>query len=307
MSDKINSVNTQIQQTAKPILLINGLSGAGMSTALQVFEDLNFFTANGLPPTLIKEFSDLAKKPDMQHFRGLALGLDMRREKSSALLQELIPALDAMRKDGQNITIIFIEASNDSIIKRYMTTRRPHPLEIEGFTLESSIIKERILLEPVKQHANIIIDTSNYSLHDLRRFLQRKFNKVKENTSAMHINLISFGFKYGVPKEADMVFDVRFLPNPYFSDELRPYSGQDQNIVDYVFAEKSSLDFRDKLLEYLQFTLPYFDSEGRYRVCIAIGCTGGRHRSVAMTEFMSKALNQSGYAVTLEHRHLNLD
>jgi len=306
-TDEAINTNAQTPCTSKPILIVSGLSGAGMSTALQVFEDLNFFTADGLPPTLIKEFSALAKKPDMQHFKGLALGIDTRREKKDAPLQELMPALDKIRQDGQSISIIFLEASNDSIMKRYATTRRPHPLEIEGLTLETAIIKERKLLEPIKTYANIVFDTSNYSLHDLRRAIQRQFNEVKENTSAMHINLISFGFKYGVPKEADMVFDVRFLPNPYFVEELRTFSGQDENIVQYIFKEKSTRDFRDKFLEYLQFTLPYFDKEGRYRLCIAIGCTGGRHRSVAITEFISKALIQSGYAVTLEHRHLNLD
>ena len=305
-SEPINLI-PQIFHTQKSILLISGLSGAGMSTALQVFEDLNFFTADGLPPSLINEFSALAKKPDMQHFKGLALGIDMRREKKDTPLQDLMPALDNMRKEGQNSSIIFLEASNDSIMKRYSTTRRPHPLEIEGLTLETAINKERLLLDPIKQHANFIFDTSNYSLHDLRRAIQRKFNKVKENTSAMHVNIISFGFKYGVPKEADMVFDVRFLPNPYFIEELRPYSGQDKNITDYIFKEKNARDFRDKLLEYLHFTFPYFDNEGRYRLCLAIGCTGGRHRSVAITEFISKALAQSRYAVTLEHRHLNLE
>lgn len=310
MLDNVNetiNIKYQAPYTTKPILLVSGLSGAGMSTALQVFEDLNFFTADGLPPSLIKEFVNLAKKPEMQHFKGIALGIDIRREKKDAPLQDLLPTLDLMRKEGQNSSIIFLEASNDSIIKRYATTRRPHPLEIEGLTLETSIIKERLLFNSIKAHANIIIDTSNYSLHDLRRDIQHRFTKVEENTSAMHINIISFGFKYGVPKEADMVFDVRFLPNPYFNEELRPFSGQDKSIVDFIFKEQSTLDFRNKFLEYLQFTLPYFDKEGRYRLCIAIGCTGGRHRSVAMTEFINKALIRSGYVVTLEHRHLNLD
>lgn len=310
MLDNINetiNISSQIPHTAKPILLVSGLSGAGMSTALQVFEDLNFFTADGLPPSLIKEFVNLVKKPDMQHFKGLALGVDIRRANKNTPLQDLLPTLDLMRKEEQNCSILFLEASNDSIMKRYATTRRPHPLEIEGFTLETAIIKERLLLDSIKKHANIVIDTSNYSLHDLRRDIQHRFNKVEENTSAMHINIISFGFKYGVPKEADMVFDVRFLPNPYFNEELRPFSGQDKKIVDYIFEDQSFLDFRNKFLEYLQFTLPYFDNEGRYRLCIAIGCTGGRHRSVAMTEFINEALMKSGYVVTLEHRHLNLD
>ncbi len=301
--------NTQIQQDfpPKPILLVCGLSGAGRSTALQVFEDLQFFTVDGIPSSLITEFANLAQKPEMQSFKGFVLGIDMSKQQAPSPL-DIIPIIDTLQKANQSCSIIFLEASNDILLKRYATTRRPHPYEKKNLTLESAIIHEREALTPLKDIVNLVLDTSNFSLHDLRRALQKRYDSLQEDIlSSMHINLISFGFKYGVPKEADMVYDMRHLPNPYFVEELRPLNGKDKPIVDYIFTEQKYVFFRERFIEFIKFNLPYFESEGRYRLCLAIGCTGGQHRSVAMTEFLHKALVQAGYAVTLEHRHLTLN
>lgn len=289
------------------IIIVSGISGAGMSTALQVLEDLNFFTADGLPPSLITEFSSLIKNADMQHFRGLALGIDMRKKNKDTLLNEVIPALEDFKHRGYTTSILFLEANADSLLQRYATTRRPHPLESEGLTLENAILEECLRLQCVRNHADIILNTSNFSLHDLRRAIQRDFYNTQETLHSIRINLMSFGFKYGVPKEADMVFDVRFLPNPHFNEDLRPLSGLDKEIIDYIFQKKEAQDFQIKFLEFLRFLLPQYNNEGRYRLCIAIGCTGGRHRSVATTEYIGKHLTNDGYTVIMEHRHLNMD
>ncbi len=305
MSTTNSKIKTQWQ--AKPILLVCGLSGAGRSTALQVFEDLNYLCTDGIPPSLINEFASLMQKSEMLTFKGLALGIDVAKQQKDVLLQDITPILNTLQKQGQYCSIIFLDASDEIILKRYATTRRPHPLEKEGLTLENAIEKERKKLLPLKSLAQIVIDTSRFSLHDFRRFLQRHFDTYCENSSTMHINLISFGYKYGMPREADLVYDMRFLPNPYFIDELKPKSGLDVSVVNFIFNEPTHKDYKDKFLEHIKFSLPYYENEGRYRLCIAIGCTGGQHRSVAMTEILNKALTQAGYAVTLEHRHIKLN
>ncbi len=294
-------------QKNKPILLVSGLSGAGRSTALQVFEDLNYLATDGIPPSFIKNFAELIQKSEMLPFQGLALGLDMSKQQKDAVLQEIVPILNLLQSQGQPCQIIFLEASNEIILKRYATTRRPHPLEKYGYTLETAIDKEKMVLEPIKNLAQIVIDTSKFSLHDLRRYIQKHFTEIFENTANMHINLISFGYKYGVPKEADLVYDMRFLPNPYFIEDLKPQTGLDPRVVNYIFQDETFKDYRDKFLEHLKFTLPYYENEGRYRLCLALGCTGGQHRSVAMAEILNKALIQAGYAVILEHRHLKIN
>lgn len=284
-------------------IIITGLSGAGKSTVLQVLEDLNFFTADGLPPDLIPKFYALFQRPGMDHFRGLALGVDFRRGATMTMLDE---ALAKVRDMASRPVLVYVEARPEVILRRYATTRRPHPLEQEGLGLEQAMAVEQSRLAPVRAAADTVIDTSSFNLHDLRREIQRRWGKTPTLAHAMRVNLISFGFKYGVPHEADTVFDVRFLPNPYFVEDLRPLSGQDQAIVDYVFADEPAREFRDRWLDFLLFLLPYYDAEGRYRLSLAVGCTGGRHRSVALTEIAAKALRQAGYAVTLEHRHWNL-
>lgn len=298
--EAINHTSMQVHE----IIIVTGLSGAGMSTALQVFEDMNFFTADGLPPSLIEDFTSLCHKPDMQHFRGIALGIDLKRKYLIDPLIELLPFLNSLRQHGNNLSLLFLEANEDSIIKRYASTRRPHPLEQEGYTLKGAMKEEKHRLERIREHSDIIIDTSTFSLHDLRRYLQKQFSKIQDFQHSMWVNIMSFGYKYGIPKEADLVFDVRFLPNPYFDPQLRDFTGLNQEVVSYIFKEKYAQKFREQLNHFLQEILPYYDNEGRYRLCIAIGCTGGYHRSVAMVEYLSEELTKNGYRIIKEHKNI---
>lgn len=293
----------EILNSMPDCVIVIGLSGAGKSTVLQVLEDMDFFTADGLAPSLLPELHALRCRPDMEHFRGMALGVDFRRGGS---MQDLNEALGVLRAQGARPVLFFLEAKPDIIMRRYATTRRPHPLEREGLGLEQAMAEERRRLGPVRDVAGMVLDTSAFTLHDLRREIQRRWSTPHPLVHAMRVNLISFGFKYGVPSETDLVFDLRFLPNPYFVEELRPLSGKDQPIVDYIFADEPACQFRSHFLDFLQFMLPLYDSEGRYRLSIGLGCTGGRHRSVAMTELTARALRQLGYTVTVEHRHWTL-
>ncbi|MDR2574276.1 MAG: RNase adapter RapZ [Desulfovibrio sp.] len=283
--------------------IVTGLSGAGKSTALQVFEDLNYFTVDGLPAGLALEMTNMMKLHPMSHFKGIALGMDMRQ---SDFLAEINEALAVVRGQGFRPLLIFLEARIQELIRRYATTRRPHPLERKGMGLEAALAFERESLMPLREQADIVIDTSEFSVHDLRRAIQKRWSGKSGKLSVVRVNVISFGFKYGVPREADMVFDLRFLPNPYFVEELRPLCGKDKAVSEYVFAGEKAVEFRGKLIDLLCFMLPMMEAEGRYRVAVAVGCTGGRHRSVAMAEEIAQALRQADYPVSLEHRHLEL-
>lgn len=285
------------------VCIVTGLSGAGKSTAVQVFEDLRYFAVDGLPASLAPEMAAMMERPSMSHFMGIALGMDMRQ---SNFPDEINDALSVMAAKGIRPLLLFLEADAQELMRRYATTRRPHPLEREGMGLEAALAAERNRLRPLREMADLVIDTSRFSIHDLRRSIQKRWSGNKGKLRAIRVNVISFGFKYGVPREADTVFDLRFLPNPYFVEELRPLCGKDKAVADYVFASPSAVEFRKKLLDLLFFMLPLMEAEGRYRITIAVGCTGGRHRSVAMAEELSQALRQADYPTSLEHRHLEL-
>lgn len=285
------------------VCIVTGLSGAGKSTAVQVFEDLRYFAVDGLPASLAPEMAAMMERPSMSHFMGIALGMDMRQ---SNFPDEINDVLSVMAAKGIRPLLLFLEADAQELMRRYATTRRPHPLEREGMGLEAALAAERNRLRPLREMADLVIDTSRFSIHDLRRSIQKRWSGNKDKLRAIRVNVISFGFKYGVPREADTVFDLRFLPNPYFVEELRPLCGKDKAVADYVFASPSAVEFRKKLLDLLFFMLPLMEAEGRYRITIAVGCTGGRHRSVAMAEELSQALRQADYPTSLEHRHLEL-
>ena len=202
--------------------------------------------------------------------------------------------------------LLFVTADAAVLMRRYAATRRPHPLEREGMGLEAAMEAERRRLQPLLSMADMILDTASFSIHDLRRAVQQHWGEMQGLRRTLKINLISFGFKYGVPKEADLVFDLRFLPNPYFVDALRPLSGKDAVVREYVFAQPWTRKFRTHFFTFIRSLLPLYDADGRYRLSIAIGCTGGRHRSVSMTEELYKALQTSNYSISLEHRHLEL-
>ena len=304
-SDPDSSADTPKVAHDRPVqvCIVTGLSGAGKSTAVQVFEDLRYFAVDGLPASLAPEMAAMMERPSMSHFMGIALGMDMRQ---SNFPDEINDALSVMAAKGIRPLLLFLEADAQELMRRYATTRRPHPLERESMGLEAALAAERNRLRPLREMADLVIDTSRFSIHDLRRSIQKRWSGNKDKLRAIRVNVISFGFKYGVPREADTVFDLRFLPNPYFVEELRPLCGKDKAVADYVFASPSAVEFRKKLLDLLFFMLPLMEAEGRYRITIAVGCTGGRHRSVAMAEELSQALRQADYPTSLEHRHLEL-
>jgi UPF0042 nucleotide-binding protein len=286
-----------------PLVVVSGLSGAGKSTALNVFEDLGFFCVDGLPPGLVGKLVMLFDDLKMNRHCGLALGLDVRQDDFASRWQEVVTE---MAQVGRTMKLLFLEARTEVLVRRYATTRRPHPLEVFVPGLNQAMARERDILEDLRLQADLVIDTSDTSIHDLRRFIQEKWNLEAYAGQGLRVHLISFGFKYGVPLEADLVFDLRFLPNPFFDAQLRPLSGMDGPVADYVLQEEPGKSFLQRFEEFLRFLLPLYIQEGRYRLTMALGCTGGRHRSVAITQALSTFLSSSGFSVSTEHRHLEL-
>ncbi len=283
------------------LCIVTGLSGSGKSTAMQVFEDLQYFTVDGLPASMAPEMAALMHRPSMAHFRGIALGLDIRQ---STFLREIGDVLERLRALDYAPQLIFLEADTTEIMRRYATTRRPHPLEREGVGLEDAVCMERRSLSRLRGQADMVINTTRFSIHDLRRIIQKRFRDGQEHVRSLRVAVLSFGFKVGIPREADYVFDLRFLPNPYFVSELRAKTGLDEDVSDYVFATPKSREFLTRLQDLLFFLLPLMESEGRYRLTLAFGCTGGCHRSVAVAQAVGRALRQAGYATSVVHRDL---
>jgi UPF0042 nucleotide-binding protein len=286
---------------ALPIVVVTGLSGSGKSTALDVFEDLGHFCVDGLPVSLMPKLVSLFEGHGGNRYRGLVLGMDMRQADFEAGWEA---ALEELRNSGNPPQIIFTEASTAEIMRRYATTRRPHPLEAEGYGLGEAVEEERRRMAPLRDAAGLVMDTTDFSVHDLRRQLQEKWKFMEGQGPSMKVHIMSFGFKYGIPTESDLLFDLRFLPNPYFDPLLKPLSGQDKPIVDYVLGSEEGLAFLPKLEAFLKDLIPLYAREGRYRLTISLGCTGGRHRSVATAEAVFDSLRKAGYTVSLEHRHI---
>ncbi|GAB6057015.1 RNase adapter RapZ [Desulfonatronum parangueonense] len=285
------------------LVMVTGQSGAGKSTVLNVFEDLGFYCVDGLPAGLAGQLVTLAEKMKLDRYPGVALGLDVRLPDFALQWENFVQEMD---QAGISLKLVFLEARDAVLIRRYATTRRPHPLEAQGMGLDQAIFQERIMLGGLRSHADLVVDTSDFSIHDLRRVIQEKWPLEKETGEGMRIHLISFGFKYGVPLEADLVFDLRFLPNPYFDPELRPLSGLDESIARYVLQHDPGKAFIDRFDDFLRYLLPLYAAEGRYRLTLALGCTGGRHRSVAVSQALLASLQATGFVVTIEHRHLDL-
>jgi UPF0042 nucleotide-binding protein len=231
------------------------------------------------------------------------MGMDLRQPDFAGQWKEVL--LD-IQKFSVRPTLLFTDSSNQILLRRYATTRRPHPLASGNLGLEGALEREREMLEPIRTQADLVIDTSHYSVHDLRRVIQDKWESLSSRSQGMRVHLISFGFKYGAPAEADTVTDLRFLPNPYFDESLRPMSGKDEAIAQYVLGSEPGREYLLRLLEFLDFTLPLYAKEGRYRLTMAFGCTGGRHRSVAVTEAVLAHLRGQDFNVSVEHRHFSL-
>ncbi len=287
--------------TELKIVILTGLSGSGKSTALRVFEDLGFFCVDGLPVGLVPKLINLFDEKGGQRYKGLALGMDVRQ---ADLDTDWGAALAQVKVKNVGPEIIFFEADTQEIIRRYATTRRPHPLESPALGLEQAVLEERARMTPLRDAADMVIDTTHFSIHDLRRKLQEKWASIRTTQGALKVHVMSFGFKYGPPSEADMLFDLRFLPNPYFVRELRDQTGKDGPVRDYVLAEDPGREFLARLQEFLLYLLPLYAKEGRYRLTLAFGCTGGRHRSVTVAEAIFDTLSKAGYNISLEHRHI---
>ena len=280
-------------------IIISGLSGAGKSRAASIMEDMGFFCVDNLPAPLIPKFAELGMGGNGEYDR-VALVTDVR---GGTNFDGLFQALDGLKSMKCGYRIVFMEASDPVIIRRYKETRRNHPLAEECGSLEEAIALERNMLAPLKERADWVIDTSNLSTRALRGELLRLFSQGTAERS-MEVRVMSFGFKHGIPAEADLVFDVRFLPNPYYVAELRPLTGLDAGVRDYALSSPQSQEFLKKLTDFVTYLLPRYLEEGKAALVIAVGCTGGHHRSVAVAHALAETIRGLNYPVTESHRDM---
>lgn len=280
-------------------VIVTGMSGGGKQTALKMLEDIGFFCVDNLPIPLLEKFVELIAMPNKEVSK-VALGLDVRTDQSFSDVGE---HFENLQKNGYQFEILFMEASDATLIKRYKESRRMHPLaSMEGGRVEDGIRKERKMLESMKKRADYVIDTSNLLTRELKEELDRIFVKNEEYNSLM-VTVMSFGFKNGIPSDADLVFDVRFLPNPFYIDELKYLTGNDKPVQDYVMGFPEAEQFIEKLTDMLLFLIPNYVKEGKYQLIIGIGCTGGKHRSVTLANELYKRLkNKGNYGLTIQHR-----
>jgi UPF0042 nucleotide-binding protein len=280
------------------LIIVTGLSGAGKTQAMRILEDLGFFCVDNLPPTLIPKFAELCAQAASQ-INKIALAVDIRGGEFFDTLFEVLADID---KQGIGYEILYLEASDETLVRRYKETRRRHPLSSHGEVLEV-IREERNRLRELRGRANKIIDTSNMKVQQLKEEIVSVFADTAD-TSRLHIMVISFGFKFGIPLDADLVIDVRFLPNPHYEPDLRPLTGNDKEVRDFVFSSQVTTEFMDKYADLLEFLLPYYIKEGKTTLMVAIGCTGGKHRSVALANRLGELLNEQDLRVTVRHRDL---
>lgn len=282
-------------------VIVTGMSGGGKSTALKMLEDIGFYCVDNLPVTLLEKFAELVTQPGTELTK-VALGLDVRSGQS---FMELPAILDNLLQKDIEVEVLFLEASERALIRRYKETRRVHPLSPDG-RVEDGVHKEREVLAEIRAKATFIIDSTNLLTRELKAELDRIFIENKEYNNLM-ISVMSFGYKHGIPADADLVFDVRFLPNPYYVEELKTKTGLDQEVRDYVMKYEESTQFLDKLEDMLRFLIPNYIKEGKYSLVVAIGCTGGKHRSVTLAEGLFKRLKNDGqYGLKLYHRDVTV-
>ena len=280
------------------LIIVTGTSGSGKTQALKCLEDIGFFCVDNLPPALFQKFAELCLQPE-KDVKKVALGIDIRER---AFFDDLFSNLDALHHDGCQVELLFLEAQDDILVRRFSESRRPHPLlpqrpVIEGIQLE----RER--LKGLRDKAHRIVDTSGFTVHDLKAWMIAQYRDRSEGQT-LRINLLSFGFKFGVPIDVDLMFDVRFLRNPHFVPELQPLTGEHPDIQQFVLDTKEGAAFVQHVKELLAFLLPLFEREQRSHLTIAFGCTGGRHRSVALVLRMKETLKGLGYEATLRHREI---
>ena len=278
-------------------VIVTGMSGGGKNTVMKMMEDAGYYCVDNLPVSLIEKFAELIIMPGSEITK-VALGLDVRADQS---FEEITRVLKQLKEKGYQFEILFMEASEATLIRRYKESRRVHPLAPEG-RVADGVRKERKILEEIQKSADYVIDTSNLLTRELKEELDRIFVKNEDYNSLM-VTVMSFGFKHGIPVDADMVFDVRFLPNPFYIDELKTKTGNDKEVQDYVMSFPEAEEFLTKLEDMIQFLIPNYVKEGKYQLVIAIGCTGGKHRSVTLANNLYDRMKEQGnYGMKLYHR-----
>lgn len=282
-------------------VIVTGLSGAGKTQAIRSLEDMGYFCIDNLPPALLSKFAEICCQSNGK-IEKVAVVVDIRGGK---FFDDFFGGLNDLKAMGNKYQVLFIDASDEVLVKRYKESRRNHPLAIKGRII-NGIREERQRLEEVKRHADHIIDTTNLTSRQLKEEIKKIF-LVGEEFDSLIINVISFGFKYGIPLDSDLVFDVRFLPNPYYIKELKNYSGNDDKVNEYVFKWPETMEFINKVSDLLQFLIPLYIKEGKNQLVISIGCTGGRHRSVAIANKIFEILKEQGHAVFINHRDISKD
>lgn len=279
-------------------VIITGMSGAGKSQAVKALEDMNYYCMDNMPPTLLPNFAELCKSSS-KDVNKVAVVADIR---GGIFFKDLFNSLDQLKKMGIKYHILFLDAQDEELVKRYKEQRRPHPLSLKG-TILDGIEEERIKLEEVKKKSDYIIDTTNMKLGRLKEELTSIFINDKVNYN-LSITIMSFGYKYGLPQDSDLVLDVRFLPNPFYIPELKALTGNDKSVSDYVMGFETTKVFIEKLSDMLVFLLPWYIKEGKTSLVLSIGCTGGKHRSVAISNHIASILSKENYRVILNHRDI---
>lgn len=283
-------------------VIVTGLSGAGKTQATRTLEDLGYFCVDNLPPKLISKFAEVCTQSG-GNIEKVALVIDIR---GGVFFDDFFEALNYLKKNEFKYEILFLEATDEVLIKRFKETRRSHPLSPDGRVL-TGITQEREKLREVKNIADIIIDTSKYEIRHLREKINKNYGDHTYPEKQLSITVLSFGFKYGIPVDSDLVFDVRFIPNPFYIPELKQYSGNDEPVKDYVLKQEETVNFIEKLVDMLRYLIPNYIKEGKSQLIISIGCTGGRHRSVAIANEVYERLNKENYNSKIEHRDVAED
>jgi UPF0042 nucleotide-binding protein len=280
-------------------VVITGMSGAGKSFAIKCLEDMGFFCVDNLPTTLMPTFADLVVRSQQSPQR-VALGVDVR---AGEYLSHLIEVIEALRARGHRVEVLFLEASDEALVRRYHETRRRHPLAGDGQVLDG-ILAERKALAHLREVADRILDTSALTVHQFKDLLVTLYGSPRPR-SGLAPALVSFGFKHGIPIDADLVFDIRFLPNPHFVPELRPLDGRDARVSEFVFKHEESRELLRRLEDLLDFLLPAYQREGKAYLTVAVGCTGGRHRSVCFVEALRRFVESRGFSASVVHRDMD--
>ena len=279
------------------LVVITGLSGSGKTLAANCLEDLGYFCVDNLPVGLISPFYELIQRSSEQMLRA-ALVIDVRER---AFLEAFPDSLRALKKQGAPVQVLFLESSDDALKRRFSESRRPHPMARGAETLETAIETEREALAPLREMADRIVNTTRFTAHQLRAFLKNAYG-LPEQAGVPNVTVVSFGFKYGIPTEADLMFDVRFLPNPYFVEGLRHLDGRTEEVQSFLRQSELTEEFASRIQALLEYLIPLYGAEGKSYLTVAIGCTGGKHRSVALTEWISGRLATNGFPVAPSHR-----